>query len=637
MSTAYLAVPNNVSPYLTLYKRTTDALVKLTDPTSLPVSDTHTAGWSPDGGYLTVGQTLSPFIVTYKRTADTFVKLADPAILPTGDIRGASWSLGAAYVSVVHITSPYVTTYKRAGDVLTRLADPATLPAGSGYSAEWSPDGTYLTVGHQTAPYITIYKRSGDVLTKLSDPAVLPAGPISLAVAWSSDGVYLSVGHAVTPFVTTYKRSGDVFTKIADPTTLPASQVQDVRWSPGGAYMTVGMTTTPFVTTYKRSGDVLTKLADPATLPAGASQGVSWSRDSAYLTVGHQVSPFITNYKRSADTFVKLTDPTTLPTSASQGLAWSTSDTPPDAPAIVSPTGAAVVDQTIIQRLSWTFIDQDTGDTQTAADVRYRVVGAAAWTAVSNATSSAFVDLAANTLTSADYEWQVRTYDVRLNVGSYCGSSFFTAALPPSAPTITAPADASTVGTRVASVTWTATTQTAYQVRTVADAAGVADPSVIYTDTGKLTSSSVRTASVNFATAGIYLHVQVRVLARGLWGPWADSRVQVAYTLPAVALLALATYVTGGVIVASWTDPTPSGSQPVVASHNVYRRETLAPTTTAMRVATGRLTSWPDFTTDSGRDYAYQVESIGTTGEASFTAWVTAATATSGTYPGGGS
>lgn len=227
----------------------------------------------------------------------------------------------------------------------------------------------------------------------------------------------------------------------------------------------------------------------------------------------------------------------------------------PNAPTLVSPIGGTVIDRAITQRFSWTSSDPDAGDSQSKFDLQYRLVGAPSWTAVTGTTPNNFYDMPAATLAAGDYEWQVRTYDALGVVGPYSASSFFTAATAPALPTITTPTSGSTVSNTV-SFTWSAPAQTSYQIRKVADIAGVADTATVYFDTAEVVDIAARSRTLTFPVNNRYEHLQVRIKNSGLWSTWASVRVLVSYTAPLVpTLVATPNDATGSIVIAITNPP----------------------------------------------------------------------------------
>ncbi|HBJ73752.1 MAG TPA: hypothetical protein DDY88_08655 [Actinobacteria bacterium] len=264
-----------------------------------------------------------------------------------------------------------------------------------------------------------------------------------------------------------------------------------------------------------------------------------------------------------------------------------------------------------MHRFSWTFSDPDPGDTQSAFDLRYRVIAAGSWTDLSATTVNTYVDIVGSAFTANNFEWQVRTYDALGAVGSYSASSFFTAASTPATPTITAPADGATV-TNNQNVTWSAPSQTAYQLRRIGDSSGLPDTGTIYSDTGEVTDAVARALSVDFPVNNRFEHVQVRVKNAGLWSAWASARVSVSFTSPSPATFTVTADNATASILVTITNPV---SVPAAASNAVYVREA-SDTGYGQRMANGLLpnTAWTWRTPASGVEYEFRVLTTGATG-----------------------
>ena len=494
------------------------------------------------------------------------------------------------YLSVAHFTSPYVTTYKRAGDVLTKLADPATLPTGTGVGASWSPDGTYLSIAHYTSPFVTTYKRAGDVLTKLADPATLPTG-LGRGASWSPDGTYLSIAHS----------------------------------------------TSPFVTTYKRAGDVLTKLANPATLPTGIGFGASWSPDGTYLSIAHVASPYVTTYKRAGDVLTKLTNPATLPTGIGRGASWSLNlNAPPLAPTWSSPADNSYNDIDSALPLDWTFNDPDAGDTQSAyalsksvdgGTLSYWNAGTSAWGAgeIKNPTATTSVTLASSWATAGQsIEYKVKTWDAADAVGPY-GSGLTVNTATGDAPTITAPATSAVLATSAAVITWTVAAQAAYKIRVLSSA-----DAELFT-TGKVTGAVTEvTLSYVFTDGATGLKIELTTFnSFDIAATDTNTGISVDYTPPATPVLTVTAI--GSYISVAIADPTPTGSQPTVDSHDIYVRVAAGGRQSGqrtvnddgIRISTGTVPTngtYQDFCT-ANTDFEYRTFAVSDSGAGAFSAW----------------
>jgi hypothetical protein len=295
----------------------------------------------------------------------------------------------------------------------------------------------------------------------------------------------------------------------------------------------------------------------------------------------------------------------------------------PNVPGSMSPTGSAVIDRTAIQRFSWVFSDPDAGDTQAKFDLQYRLVGAGSWTQILNqVTTNQFYDFAANFFAAGNYEWQIQTYDSWGAASGWSASSFFSAATPPVAPTITAPANGSLIGGTPTNVTWSYPTQQGYQVRKVADLAGVPDTGTVYYDSGQITDTSTKTLAVAFPVNSRFEHVQVRIKDSGLWSPWASVRIQVSYNPPpAPTGLTVTPTPAGGYVDLAWVNPAPGGGQVAISYVEVYRLNTS--TGEEKRLATQlATTSFRDWTAAGKISYQYRVVAYGSNGVSASSAQV---------------
>lgn len=104
----------------------------------------------------------------------------------------------------------------------------------------------------------------------------------------------------------------------------------------------------------------------------------------------------------------------------------TTADTAPNAPTLTLPVNNGFADVNNVV-LGWTFSDPDAGDTQSSADIRYRVQGSTVWTTLMGVvTGTASTYQLTGLIPGVTYEWEVRTYDAQGTVGAYSSSFFFT-------------------------------------------------------------------------------------------------------------------------------------------------------------------------------------------------------------------
>jgi hypothetical protein len=294
-------------------------------------------------------------------------------------------------------------------------------------------------------------------------------------------------------------------------------------------------------------------------------------------------------------------------------------NTAPNAPILTAPADGATIDRNILQRFDWDFSDPDVGDSQSAYNLRYRLVGATTWTATGwIASTNTFHDFAAGTFALGDYEWQAATKDAQGVAGPYSASFFFTAGDPPATPTITDPVSGGTVGSDPYTVQWSTPDQDAFHVRTVADNAGSPDTTTVYQDTGEVVSATARARSMPFPVNNRYEHIQVRIKHGGLWSSWASIRVLISYTPPPPPSRTLTVDDAAGTISVAITNPTPVAGEPAVTHNDVYVTD---PGKSEERRATGVLPNgtWVYRTPASGVDYEplIRVVAIGDNGTTS--------------------
>lgn len=297
----------------------------------------------------------------------------------------------------------------------------------------------------------------------------------------------------------------------------------------------------------------------------------------------------------------------------------------PNAPILTAPADGATLDRSVGQTFSWTFSDPDAGDSQADAELRHRQTGTTPWTTITGLGVSTSTVIAAGTFADATtYEWQVRTADSLGLWGPWSGSSTFTAEEAPPAPTITDPANLGTINSDPYTVAWSTPVQEAYQVRTVADAAGSPDPATVYEDSGEVVSTTARSRSMPFPVNGRTEHVQVRIRADGLWSPWTSVQITISYTPPAAPTATVTADIPEGAVSIAATHPAPAGSEPTVVAMDIYRRLTadggdgvLLPGAVGLAPGATHI----DWTVASGAAYEYRVRAIGDNGVGSWSPW----------------
>lgn len=276
----------------------------------------------------------------------------------------------------------------------------------------------------------------------------------------------------------------------------------------------------------------------------------------------------------------------------------------PNAPTLTTLVGGEVIDRGAANRASHSFSDPDAGDSQSAFDHRYRLVGSPTWTTGYAPTPNQFVDYPAGTFVAGNYERQVRAYDSQGVAGPWSPSGFFTAATAPATPTITDPIQNETIAAEARDVTWSAPSQDAYQLQ-------VLDGGLVEYDTGAAVSTSRTAPAVPYPTNNVTRTTRVRVRYGGLWSDWYAISNPISYTRPPIPSFTLAAAGTG--LTVQVTNPAPGAGEPSVVQNDVYVTEGGREERRAIVVPNG---SWTYRLPTSGQHYdqLIRIEAIGDNG-----------------------
>lgn len=303
----------------------------------------------------------------------------------------------------------------------------------------------------------------------------------------------------------------------------------------------------------------------------------------------------------------------------------------PNAPSLNYPVGSVTLDRAVVNRFRFTPSDPNPGDVQTAYEVGYRLVGASTWTTVTGG-STGYHDFPAGTFAAGDYEWRARTADRFGQWGPHSTPETFTAADAPSTVTITDPINNATMTQGTYEVQWSGVGD-AFEIRTVADAAGSPDETIVYTESGTVESPTTRAWTVEFAVDDRAEHIQVRQRDGELWSEWASVRVEIDFTLPAVPRVQVAVDDAAATITLTITNPEPTGTEPVVVRNDVLVRVADLPGARpdlerpvgglGVRIAMGVANNgtFVDGAVGEGIDYEYRVVSYGDNGTWTVSGW----------------
>lgn len=290
--------------------------------------------------------------------------------------------------------------------------------------------------------------------------------------------------------------------------------------------------------------------------------------------------------------------------------------------------GAASVSAALF--LDWLFSDADPADVQTSWALS-RQIGAGAlaywrasdstWQAAevknAGATSSVTLPSGWGLATDATHTYKAKVWDSADTASSYSAPLAVTPASPV-APTITAPANASTVTADSAALTWTVSEQSAYRV--VVEKAGVQ----VY-DSGYVTSTATSvTPPVTLQDLTSYTYRLQTKNLKGLASSQVSTTFNVDYVEPATPTLVVTAMTSLGVIRVAITNPTPTGGQPALSTQELWRR-VVGDTSDGVMVESGLASgaTYDDWTPAASTAYQYRVSAKGTNGTSVWSAWTT--------------
>lgn len=302
----------------------------------------------------------------------------------------------------------------------------------------------------------------------------------------------------------------------------------------------------------------------------------------------------------------------------SDGVFTIAKNVAPSIPTIQSPSGN-IVDVNKVVILKWMHNDLNTNDSQSKADIRWRVQDATLWNTVTSSGSEQQYIINSNVIPTGQIEWQVMTYDQASLPSPWSNVAVFSSAEATNAPVITQPTNPASVQRPV--IEWTNTAQQSYQI-VIEDSFGA-----ILWDTGEVVSTvKARTVGIDLINGATY-KIKLRIKdAGGLFSSFAEKTITVSYTPPAKPILTA--FTANGFIALNIGIPTPTGTEPTVVSHEVYKKIGGIWT----RVAYGINTEFNDYHVRSGQEYEYYAKAIAVNGTTSNSDIVSQAVTFSGSW-----
>lgn len=360
-----------------------------------------------------------------------------------------------------------------------------------------------------------------------------------------------------------------------------------------------------------------------------------WDRDSLSLDAVVTVdatgtsTPYASAKRGAAnDTFEFIyTDGSASPYSVTYGSVQL--NRPPNAPIV---TDQGTFNRANVNRVSWTFSDPDAGDSQSAAEVRYRENGTSTWTLVEVDNPNNFWDAPAGTFVADLYEAQVRTADQAGAWGPFSTSFFITAGDAPPGATILAPISGATIGTSSVTVGISAADVDEAEYRLYADDAGSIDLTTQLQPAVTKTTGVLRSHTWTGLTNGVPVWLWVRIKHDGLWSVATTQRNPVSYTPPPSPTLVTTPAPDTATIGVQITNPAPGTGEPAVSYNDLFVRSPAAtpdadpyrPYPDGIRLATMQAPNAlvTDELPAAGVEYEYLVRAHGENSTVSDSGWV---------------
>lgn len=446
--------------------------------------------------------------------------------------------------------------------------------SGGGYYVSWGPSTSYPIDSDDWYSGGTSYSISGGSITisgsrivRPSNPGTVYTGGGSSITRYSVSGNRLEWADGTVEYNTPYYTRGTfVDYVIAEDGTYPNDDYSGSYWYVKGP---LAKNPTNLVPNGGESWSGNQVISWSSTSGLNYKVELSLDNGQTWSVIGNTtvfLLPFnfstvaessLAKIKVSAyegDTFVGFTE--------SAGVFTILHNVAPNPPTNLAPNGD-VIDRTITQRLSWKHNDPNLNDSQSRADIRFRVQGSPTWQNITLYSTRSEYFLEPGRLSSGPHEWQVRTYDQHSLQGPWSSLAVFTAAEPTNAPIIISPGDIVSVARPV--IQWTSGAQAVYQI-IIENSTG----DVVW-DTGSVVSSvKSRTVGIDMVNGARY-KIKVRIQdGSGLYSSFTEKIVQVSYTPPAKPLVEVMQ--TDGGIRFVITNPPPVDTQPNVERMSLYKR-----------------------------------------------------------------
>lgn len=426
-------------------------------------------------------------------------------------------------------------------------------------SVEWSPDLGLFVVGATGSPYSTFQHSANGTSWTLVASNLFGGQPEISGIAWSPS---LALFAAATTSSHARSANGQSWSYATSPDDYTTGGGRGAVWT-GAAFLSPAFDSTLSQSnraTRSTNGTSWGMVTTPA-MSSDRWRGIGY-HDGVAILVGD--SGRLATSDANGQTWTLRTSGTTRRLLAVTG---ATLNRPPNAP-LVSDQGP--FDRAVTNRIPWTFSDPDPGDTQSAAELRYRIADTSTWLAtVSIPNPNQFWDSPPGTWVQPRYEAQARTADQSGAWGPWSTSFFITAGDKPGAATWLDPINGQTISTSAHTGTISHPDVDEVEYRLYADDGGVMSDTQVQPAQHKV-GADRRSVTWSGLVNGTVVWWWARIKHGGLWSDPAVARTPISYTGPANPIITAVTFVPdGGALDIAIVNPAPTGDQPTVDGNDV--------------------------------------------------------------------
>lgn len=236
---------------------------------------------------------------------------------------------------------------------------------------------------------------------------------------------------------------------------------------------------------------------------------------------------------------------------------------------------------------------------QESFELRYRVTGSSSWTTVQEDTNNSYYDLPPNTLTTNEYEWQVRTTSEYDFVSPWSLAQVFYAAHLPPSPVFMTPIEGETIGISDLHIEWDSIDQDRYEFELLDS-----DNNIIWSVAKLSTSQEISIDNILENNQSYTLRLRVGQ-SGSLASSWTEINISVDYTAPALPILTLTPDKETGSIEVDIHNPPLTGTEPTPTHQELFRRKEGEQWIKLANLLPN--SKYVDYTPASGKTYDYRV------------------------------